>query len=81
VCHNIIAANEQVFAMAGHSVFRHTDTEADLFVLPKITTNAQQRTVSRELQVIRITAAEVRFVAPAIANIFVRYRAFVSYTL
>ena len=40
-----MAGNEQVFAMAGHSVFRHADTEADLFVLPKIITNAQQRNV------------------------------------
>lgn len=44
--------------MAGHSMFRHADTEADLFVLPKITTNAQQRIVSRELEMIRITAAD-----------------------
>jgi len=57
--------------MAGHSVFRQTDTEADLFVMPKITTNAQQRNVSRELEMNRITAAEVRSVAPAIANTFV----------
>ena len=60
--------------MAGHSVFRHAGTEADLFVLPKIITNAQQRTVSQEPQLIRITAAEVRSVAPAIANTFVGSR-------
>lgn len=57
--------------MAGHSAFCHVDTEADLFVLPKITTNAQQRSVSRKPQMIRIIAIEVRSVAPAIANIFV----------
>ena len=56
--------------MAGHSVFRHADTEADLFVLPKITTNAQQRTVSREQEMSRITAAEVRFVAPCYCKYF-----------
>jgi len=65
-----MAANELVFAMAGHSVFRHASTEADLFVLPKITTNAQQRTVSRELEMIRITAAEVCSVAPCYCKYF-----------
>lgn len=65
-----MTANESVFAMAGHSVFRHAGTEADLFVLPKITTNAQQRAVSRELRMIRITAAEVRSVAPCYCKYF-----------
>ena len=57
--------------MAGHSVFRHADTEAVFYLLLKITTNAHQRTVSRKLKLVIITTAELFFVAPAIANIFV----------
>jgi len=36
--------------MAGYSVFRHADTEANFFVLPKITTNAQQRYVAMRIK-------------------------------
>jgi len=43
---------------------RHAGTEVDLFLLPKKITNAQQRTVSRQLVPKRITAVEVRSVAP-----------------
>jgi len=56
--------------MAGHSMFRHAGTEADLFVLPKITTNAQQRTVSREPELNSITSAEVASVAPCYCKYF-----------
>ena len=40
-CRCAITANEPVFAMAGHSLFRQADTEADLFSFAEVNYNVQ----------------------------------------
>jgi len=55
--------------MAGHSVFRHADTEADLFSFAEVNYKCSTANVCPQLKLnVITTTAEVRSVAPAIAN-------------
>jgi hypothetical protein len=66
----ILAANEQVFAMAGHSLLVLPGTEADLFVLPKIRFVADRIPSRREQKPNRVTNVEVAFRRPCYCKYF-----------
>jgi hypothetical protein len=68
MCH-VLAGNEPVFAMAGHSVFCHADTEADFCLLPKLSTNVHLRSVTMRTKANRIAGVDIALRRPLLLQI------------
>ena len=66
-----MTANESVFAMAGYSVFRHADTEADFCFIVEDNICRLIINVKPELKLIKDLQPIVLPSSPAIANTFV----------